>query len=159
MVRRDAARDEIEARVLEGERLGVRARRLHVGEALGLGELGRLLQHLGCEIAGNHAGDVGRKRRRRMPRAGGDIERLPGWLRPHQLDQPAEARALGVHGRRGIGRRMRAELLLDQGFVHGHFPPPTEGLQPIMGRARLAILETKAFAITRPPSPRREDIS
>ena len=81
------------------------------------------------------AGDVGRERRRRVSGAGGDVERLPGRLRLHQLDQPAEARALGVHGRRGVGRRMRAELLLDERFVHGlHLPLPTTWSQANMAR-------------------------
>ena len=71
------------------------------------------------EVAGDHAGDMRREGRGRVPRAGGDVERLPGRLRLHQLDQAAEARALGVHGGGGIGRGMRAELLLHEGFGHG----------------------------------------
>ena len=151
----DAAGDEIEAGVLEGQRLGVRARRLHVGEALGLGELGRLLQHLGREVAGDRAGHVGRERRRRVPGAGGDVERLPGRLRLHQLDQPAEAGALGVHGRRGIGRGMRAELLLDEGFVHGlHLPLPTTWSQANMARGANPMAENARppYSLSPPPS-------
>ena len=97
MMRGDAAGDEIEARVREGQRLGIGARRLHVGEALGGRELGRLLQHLLGEVAGIDAGDVRGERRRRVAGAGGDVERLPVGLRRDQLDQPREARALGVY--------------------------------------------------------------
>ena len=102
----------------KGQRLGVRPRRLHVGEALGLGELGGLLQHLLGEVAGDDAGDVRCEGRRRVSGAGGDVERLPLRLGLHQLDEAAEACALGVHGRGGVGRGMGPELLLHE--ILGH---------------------------------------
>ena len=44
---------------------------------LAAASLRRLLQHLLGEVAGDHAGDVRREGRRRVPGAGGDVERLP----------------------------------------------------------------------------------
>ena len=116
MMRGDAAGDEIEARVLEGQRLGVRARRLHVGEALGLGELGRLLQHLLGEVAGDRRGRraartpppcARRRWRRRAPaRTAAAAPARPGgrgsrpwrarsrWHRPPHARRTAAARGI-----------------------------------------------------------------
>ena len=119
MVRRDSAGDEFELRVAERQRLGIGADDLHVGEALGGGELARFGQHFLGDVAGNGAGDVRREGCCGVAGPCGYVEHLPVPLGANQFDQAGEARALGVDGGGRIGRRMGAELLLHQRFGHG----------------------------------------
>jgi hypothetical protein len=122
VVRRDAACDEIETAVLERQGFRVGARRLHVGEPLGDRELAGLAEHLVGDIAGDHARHMRGECRRGVTGPGGDVERLPVRLGLHQFDEAAEAGALGVDRRRGVGGGVGAELLLDQRFGHGFLP-------------------------------------
>ena len=68
MMRRDAACDEIEAAILERQRLRVGTRRLHVGQPLGRRQLARFRQHLVGDIAGDHARHMRGEGRGRMSR-------------------------------------------------------------------------------------------
>ena len=81
MVRGDAAGEEIELGVLERQRLGIGTCRLHIGEALGGGELGGFLEHLLGQVAGDDAGDMRGEGRCRVPGAGGNVDGLPVALR------------------------------------------------------------------------------
>ena len=117
-MRRDAAGDQIEARILERQRLGLGVSGAHIGEPALLRFRPHHVDHFLGDVGRPHALDVRREGVGDVAAAGRDIERAPVFLRAGQLDQPLEAGAFGVHGGGQIAGGGLAELFLDEGLVH-----------------------------------------
>ncbi len=96
MMRRDATRDQIEARGLERQRLCRRLDEGDVGGAALRGERLRELEHARCEIAGHDLRDVRCERECGVPRAGGDVEHPLAPAGRREFDEPSQVVAGGM---------------------------------------------------------------
>ena len=121
MVRRDAAGDQIEARILERQGLGLGVSGADIGEAALLRFALYLVEHFLGDVGRPDAPDVRRKGVGDMAAAGGDVEHAPVFRRRGEFDQPLEAFAQRVRLTGEIMRGGLAELFLDQRLVHGIF--------------------------------------
>ena len=110
VMRRDAARHDVERAVLQGQRGCVGGDERDVGRAAlprqGLG----LLQHRLGDVAGHDVADPGRQRQGGVPRAAADVEGALGAGQLGRLDQRGEVRPLGVIPARRVRRRRRPKL-------------------------------------------------
>ena len=111
MVRREAARDTVERRVEEGERLGGRDDERDIGDLLLRHERPRALEHPGGCVRAHGKADLRRDLAKRVADAAAEVEQRVGRLGREELDETREIFALRVHhtGQVGLGRR--AELL------------------------------------------------
>ena len=93
VMRRDAAGDQVEAGVLERQRLGLGVSRAHIGEAALLRFAFHHVEHFLGDVGRPHALDMRREGVGDVAAAGGDVERAPGLLRGGERDQPLQALA------------------------------------------------------------------
>ncbi len=117
-MRGDAAGDQIEACVLERQRLGLGIGGADIGEAALLRLGPHHVEHLLRDVGRPHAFDMRRKRIGDVAAAGGDIERAPALLRGGQRHQPLQAGAFGVRLAGEVLGVGLAELFLDEGLAH-----------------------------------------
>ena len=110
MMRGEAAGDEVEAHVGEGQVLGLGLDRLDIAEAARGGELLRLGEHGLGDVARGDLGDVWGECERGMAGAGGDIEHAPPLFRRHQLDEAARGFRPWRDRRGGVVGGCRPEL-------------------------------------------------
>jgi len=111
-MRGEAADDEIEARVGEGQVLRLGVQRPDIGAAPARSELPRLAKHFLGNVGRGDLGDVRREGERGMAYPGRDVEHAPMGFGLGQLDQALKACALGMHLRGGVVRRRSAKSLL-----------------------------------------------
>ena len=93
VMRRDAAGDEVEAGVLERQRLGLGVSRAHIGEAALLRFAFHHVEHFLGDVGRPDPLDMRRESVGDVAAAGGDIERAPVFLRRGEVDQPLQALA------------------------------------------------------------------
>ena len=89
VVRRDAAGDEIEARVIERQRLGLGEGDAHIRKPAPLRFALHLVEHFVGDIGRPYPRDVRREGIGDMAAAGCDIEHAPRLLRRGEGDQPS----------------------------------------------------------------------
>ena len=120
-MRRDTAGDQVEARILERQGLGLGVSGADIGEAAFLRFALHLVEHFLSDVGRPDAPDMRCKGVSDMASAGGDVEHAPVFLRGGELDQPLKTFAERVRLTGEIVRGGLAELFLDQRLVHGTF--------------------------------------
>src|SRR6478736_8244414 len=121
MMWRDAAGDQVEASIFEWKCFGLGVSRADIDEAalmrLGLHHIEHFLSDVGCP----HPRNMRCERVSDMATPGGDVERVPAFLRRGEGDEPLQALAERVRRAGQIAGRSLSELLLNEGFIHRRF--------------------------------------
>ena len=116
MVRGDAAGDQLESLVVEGQVVGRGLAVADVVDALTANVRLGLLQHGGRQVAGDHAGDEGREGQGGVAAAGGDIEGAPVRLGLRHGQQVRKIGPAGVIHTADVGGGEAAETLAREGL-------------------------------------------
>ena len=114
VVRRDAAGDEVEGVVVEGELLGSGVLEFDVGDTFAGDVCFRSLEHLRRDVAGDDARDVRRELERCVTPTRRHVEDMPVGLRLREFEEALQIRTLRVRRAGDVVLRAFAKTLLGE---------------------------------------------